>query len=614
VRLWVVSKYISSVDHGKLADLARRHTISTHSTFTYLVHLFFKTPSMSCRFAPDFEIAPGVIYSQFNSSFDDHVICPATYLRPDPGGALLPWLYTLFLLLFHLPACIMRAVRWESAQYLALGLAWVNIAVTIQAYVSTRLDPAKVLVWMPLTLMLDIGAMLQMVVLILEMEGHSMAELAGAVIEQTKRIAEVIKDGFRNSDRRAGHVYERVGESERSGWNSCFTFLQSHAPLIKWFRKGPTPQNEQPKQDEDKAMMSGGVGRVRRDAANPTSDVNVPTASNASIAANTASDTNLPATTNASTSANTVSDTNLPATTNASTSAITAFDKNVPVATSASTPVNERSDVTSTNTPPNIPPITDETTGADRLTGTKEKSPGNPSILEDGIALKEKPKRWTLVKHAFVALFALFFGLVLLALQIWGLVAAQSGLKKRDLTVNWCSPTFRDFALAITTGNCERYSIIDSSSNGIGCVQLPASQQEEWLKGTVGALSISLLCEAIDLFLVRFVKKEDKEGNPIEARGTRLRRPWCSLFLGPLVFVILIYHGASAANDLPPGVTDLVWIYRKEPMAEAGRVCQAHLRSPGLRGMIIGWTDGLFDSWGTLYHGKVVSKLTSRNL
>jgi hypothetical protein len=38
----------------------------------------------------------------------------------------------------------------------------------VQAYVSTALNAAEVLVWMPLTLILDIGAMLQMVVLIIE--------------------------------------------------------------------------------------------------------------------------------------------------------------------------------------------------------------------------------------------------------------------------------------------------------------------------------------------------------------------------------------------------------------------------------------------------------------
>ena len=397
---------------------------------------------MSCQISPNFPIAPGVTYSQFNSSFDDKLVCPATYLRPDPGGALLPWLYTLFLLLFHLPACIIRAVRWESAQYLALGLALFNIAITVQSYVSTKLNPAEILVWMPLTLMLDIGAMEQMVILILEMENHSAGKLTSALGNQIGRIASAIVDGLHR---------------------------QSAAT------KGTAATNGAPANN-----------------------------------------------------------------------------------------------------------------GAPAINGIDHS---------------------TLVKHALVALFAAIFGVILLILQIYGLVAAAIGTNKKGLTVKWCSPSFRDFALAVMTGNCERYSVIESSSNGIGCIQLPASEQEDWLRGTVAALSVSLAFETIDFFLVlvtRHTKRRERK-----VRGTRLRRPWLSMFGGTLILIILIYYGAHAANHLPPGVTDVVWIYRKEPMADIGRVCQARLKSPGLRGMIIGWTDGVFGSWGTVFNGKQVSEAIS---
>lgn len=97
---------------------------------------------MSCDWPDDFEIAPNVTYGSFEPIGE---VCPATYIRyvlynslyittqllgtltdksltchdrPDPGGSMMPWLPTLVLLFFHLPACIIRAVRWESAQYL----------------------------------------------------------------------------------------------------------------------------------------------------------------------------------------------------------------------------------------------------------------------------------------------------------------------------------------------------------------------------------------------------------------------------------------------------------------------------------------------------------------
>lgn len=133
------------------------------------------TVIMNCNFKPNSTVIPGVKFGQFV----DGINCPPTYLRPDPGGTLVPWLYALFLLFFHLPACIIRALRWESAQYLALGLALFSVALCIQSYLSTGLDAGEVLVWMPLTLMLDIGAMMQIVVLIIE--EHTLRRLGGAI-------------------------------------------------------------------------------------------------------------------------------------------------------------------------------------------------------------------------------------------------------------------------------------------------------------------------------------------------------------------------------------------------------------------------------------------------
>lgn len=58
--------------------------------------------------------------------------------------------------------------RFELICVQALGLALLGVALSIQAYVSTGLKPEEVLVWMPLTLVLDAGAMEQLIVLILE--------------------------------------------------------------------------------------------------------------------------------------------------------------------------------------------------------------------------------------------------------------------------------------------------------------------------------------------------------------------------------------------------------------------------------------------------------------
>ncbi|EXL42743.1 hypothetical protein FOCG_15188 [Fusarium oxysporum f. sp. radicis-lycopersici 26381] len=392
---------------------------------------------MNCNFKPNSTVIPGVKFGQFV----DGINCPPTYLRPDPGGTLVPWLYALFLLFFHLPACIIRALRWESAQYLALGLALFSVALCIQSYLSTGLDAGEVLVWMPLTLMLDIGAMMQIVVLIIE--EHTLRRLGGAIAAFLRLIWVAIAV--------CGH-------------------------------KLPPPRGDQ--------LEVGIVGG------------------------------------------------------------------------------------------PVIP----------------NRLPTPPPRCHDGADQKAENN---LLAHSFVCLAAFTLFLALVILQIYGLVAAVRATGEADianLTVKWCSPSFRDFAIAVATGNCEKYNVTSSSSNGIGCISLPARQQRDWLTGTIVGLGAALVLQAVDMVLMRCARDR-------RCRGVEMQRPWFTMFGGTLMLVILVAFGVFNAARLPSGVTDAVWIYHKEPRATVGRVCQAKLQAPGLRGMIIGWTDAVFSGWGDVYYG-----------
>jgi hypothetical protein len=91
-----------------------------------------------------------------------------TYLRPDAGGALQPYIWTILEIILHTPTCILRLAKWEKVQMLSLCIAGLNIIISTQAYTSTKLDPSQVLVWNPVVLILDAGAMLQIYILILE--------------------------------------------------------------------------------------------------------------------------------------------------------------------------------------------------------------------------------------------------------------------------------------------------------------------------------------------------------------------------------------------------------------------------------------------------------------
>lgn len=139
---------------------------------------------MSC---PEFQdpnstVFNDVRFSEFAASFDRNAVCGAsTYIRADEAGALLPWLYTLILLLVHLPVAIIRVKKWERVQMLSLFLAVTAVALKTQQFASTGLAPDKILVWMPVAMALDFGAMLQIHVLIVEESGYpSLAKAFGA--------------------------------------------------------------------------------------------------------------------------------------------------------------------------------------------------------------------------------------------------------------------------------------------------------------------------------------------------------------------------------------------------------------------------------------------------
>ncbi|MCJ1384443.1 hypothetical protein MMC17_007559 [Xylographa soralifera] len=92
----------------------------------------------------------------------------SSYLRPDIGGALLPYVYTIIVIIIHLPVVIIRVVRWQKVQTWSLAATVMTLAVTIQGYASTGFAPERVLTWTPLLLIIDAGSMAQVLFLIIE--------------------------------------------------------------------------------------------------------------------------------------------------------------------------------------------------------------------------------------------------------------------------------------------------------------------------------------------------------------------------------------------------------------------------------------------------------------
>ena len=92
----------------------------------------------------------------------------ASYLRPDNGGALLPRIYTVFIILAYVPMAIIRVFQWELAQTQCLVFTFFTIIIYIQAFVSTTFAASEILVWNPIILIIDAGSMLQLLFLVIE--------------------------------------------------------------------------------------------------------------------------------------------------------------------------------------------------------------------------------------------------------------------------------------------------------------------------------------------------------------------------------------------------------------------------------------------------------------
>lgn len=196
----------------------------------------------------------------------------------------------------------------------------------------------------------------------------------------------------------------------------------------------------------------------------------------------------------------------------------------------------------------------------------------------------------------YVAVMALLLLLAIITLQILGVVFANHAIKTEPVPkVRWCSPLFQPFGVAIRTGNCNIIPI-EQQQNGIGCITLNGEQQASWLKGTLWGTITGIVLEFIDICILAFVNTNCRP------RMVKMRRPWCTMFCGVAVLSVMLIFGFLYASSHPPGITERIWMVVKvadtKPM-----VFDATLSTSGLRGAIIGWHDGLFESWSDTYIG-----------
>jgi hypothetical protein len=75
------------------------------------------------------------------------------------------------------------------------------------------------------------------------------------------------------------------------------------------------------------------------------------------------------------------------------------------------------------------------------------------------------------------------------------------------------------------------------------------------------------------------------------------------MFFGIIILIVIITFGIYNSSNLPNGITKDVWIYSDNLGSGEVSVCRGTLFPGGLRGSILGWTDGMLQGWKTVYFG-----------
>jgi len=194
----------------------------------------------------------------------------------------------------------------------------------------------------------------------------------------------------------------------------------------------------------------------------------------------------------------------------------------------------------------------------------------------------------------YVAIFAFALLITIFVLQILGIIRAVAGAKGPAPLVSSCSPIFQPYGITVLDGNCNIYNVEQNFLKGVGCIFIPGTRQMSWLKATVVGTSLALVFQTIDICLLTMVHSKARW------RGMKMRRPWCSMFSGLAILGLLLIYGIQYATTLPPGISERIWVVQS---AEIRSVATANLVPAGLRGALLAWNDGIFNSWGVQYYG-----------
>ncbi len=111
----------------------------------------------------------------------------------------------------------------------------------------------------------------------------------------------------------------------------------------------------------------------------------------------------------------------------------------------------------------------------------------------------------------------------------------------------------------------------------------------------MGIVIGSLIFEVVDFTFLILVNVKYRT-----FRGVKLKRPWFSILFGLAAMLTIAGFSGIHSTSMPDGINEKVLVVSN---GTSPFVCTGSLHPAGLRGAVLGWTDGVFESWGSLYFG-----------
>jgi hypothetical protein len=218
---------------------------------------------------------------------------------------------------------------------------------------------------------------------------------------------------------------------------------------------------------------------------------------------------------------------------------------------------------------------------------------GGYEELEMSVPRKSRQRDSYSTQHKILFAVALILFIMLIVLQFIGL-HYSFGPRPATFTESWASPAFQLGPQVLTLPGCSDNYTSTPSPLGYGTINIPGNQAF-FLRLAQFLCIISLVLEFFDSLLLLGVRHGKSWGK------MKLKRPWTTMIFGLCIQIMIVGLGLWQEQ--------FHWPLSSHEAAIVGGggpngTCMTTLGRAGIRGGIIGWSDGVFEGGlGALYCG-----------